>query len=403
MGWLAISGIIIGILIVLILLLILDFELGLKKYIKTAAVRTYPKRSSSMDIIASGPELFELMFADIKAATTQIYTLFYIVKDDDFSRSFLALLEQKAKQGLEVKLLVDYIGGHKIDKGALKKAQDAGVRFEFCNRPYFPYFFFSLQQRNHRKITVIDGKIGYLGGYNVGKEYIDDKPKLSPWRDYHLRMEGEGVEDLHQEFLIDWKRSSKQKDDYRHPDFSVMPKGSTEHMHFPSEGVRMEEELCRLLRETKQSLYIGTPYFIPTKKVFKEVLSAMDRGVTLKVIVPEKADHPLVKEASYPYLWEVIKRGALVHQFLNGFYHAKVLIIDGKMCDIGTANFDRRSFLLNNEMNCFIYDPVFIGRVMEVMDKDMGDSHQLTFDELKQLRKKAVLKEALAKSIQTLL
>ena len=402
MSWVWIAAIA-GFFVLLIFLLVLDFKLGRKDYIKKAELREYPVRSSMMELIANGPDLFEAMYADIKQAREQIYILFYIVKNDDFSRSFLHLLADKAREGLEVRLVVDFLGGYKIDKKALKAAKDAGVHFEFCNKPYFPFTFFSLQQRNHRKIAVIDGKTGYLGGYNVGKEYINDEPKFSPWRDYHLRIKGEGAADLHKEFVVDWNRSSKEFiDSDVHFDESLL-KGPVSHQFFPSEGVRMEEEMRKLLQKAQSSISIGTPYFIPSKMVFQELLKAMDRGVIVKVIVPERADHMLVKEASYPYLSEIIKRGALVHQFTQGFYHAKVLVIDQKLCDIGTANFDQRSFFLNNEMNCFVYDPVLIAQIISVMETDMSQSHHLTFEELKSIRKKAFFKEWMAKALEPLL
>ncbi|RDI41990.1 phospholipase D-like domain-containing protein [Falsibacillus pallidus] len=392
-----------GIIVLLVFLLVLDFKLGKKAYAKKAEWRDYPIRSSSIEMIADGTELFDQMFEDIKQAQKQIYILFYIIKNDDFSKSFLDLLGQKAKEGLEVRLLTDFLGGYKIDKKALKKAKEAGVLFEFCNKPYFPYTFFSLQQRNHRKIAVIDGKIGYLGGYNIGKEYINEKTGFSPWRDYHIRITGEGVVDLHKEFIVDWNRSSKKTIPSQNLNPEELPKGQISHKFFPSQGFRMEKEIGKMLKKAQSEIYIGTPYFIPTDDTFRELLRAMERGVTVKVIVPETADHPFVKEASFPYLFEIIKRGALVHQFTQGFYHAKVLIIDRKVCDIGTANFDRRSFLLNNEMNCFIYTPQMIEEILSVMDKDMAESHHLTLHEIKKLRKKNAVKELVGKSIEPLL
>ncbi len=236
-----------------------------------------------------------------------------------------------------------------------------------------------MQQRNHRKCAIIDGEIGYLGGYNVGKEYIDNDPVLSPWRDYHLRIKGESLQDLHEEFFVNWYRATGESSEKLPPKNT---NGTMKHCLFPTEGIRLEEQVCKLIDSAQDIIYIGTPYFIPSAKVMKRLIAALNRGITIKIIVPKKSDHLLVKEASFRYFRTLLAQGAHVYQYLNGFYHAKVIIIDTTVCQIGTANFDRRSLFLNHELNCYIYDQDFIERMIKVVEKDILDSHKLYKEEL---------------------
>ena len=182
---------------------ILDFKMGKRRFHQHSPTRDYSKRKGDIHLITHGKDLFSLFLSDIKEARLSIHILFYIVKDDRFSKEFLELLIKKAQEGTEVRLLVDWLGSHNTPKALIKELRNAGGYVAYSNRLTFPFPFFSLQQRNHRKISVIDGQIGYVGGYNVGKEYIDEDTILSPWRDYHLRILGESVGDLQNEFLVD--------------------------------------------------------------------------------------------------------------------------------------------------------------------------------------------------------
>lgn len=397
----------VSILILFIILIvaycILDYKMGRRNFHQNSPSRDYSKRKGDIHLITHGKDLFSLLFADINDAQSSIHILFYIVKDDQFSKNFLQLLIQKAKQGVEVRLLIDWLGSHNTPKSLIKEIRNAGGHVAYSNRLKFPYPFFSLQQRNHRKISVIDGKIGYVGGYNVGKEYTDEDPVLSPWRDYHLRIFGESVHDLQNEFLIDWNRSTKnpiEKDDKY---FSALPTGEMQHQFLPTEGLRLEHTVCELIEAAKESICIGTPYFIPSKTILGKLMDALKRGVKVRIIVPKKADHFLVKEASFFYLRALIGLGAEVYQYLNGFYHAKIIIVDEEICQIGTANFDRRSIYLNLEINCYIYDQDFIQKILTVVEKDICDSHCLSMEELKNTTFATKLKEVGAKAVEDFL
>ncbi|MGF3105639.1 cardiolipin synthase [Rossellomorea sp. DUT-2] len=401
MWWFILLLLIVGV----IVWLMIDFKLGRSRFIRTRTRRDYEKRNSNIKLFSRGPELFDQMFKEMKEAKSSIHVLFYIVQDDHFALRFMELLKDKAKEGVEVRLLMDQIGSHNVPKSKVRMLRDAGVEVAFCQKVSLPFLFFSSQQRNHRKITVIDGVIGYLGGYNVGKEYIDenDIPELSPWRDYHLRLEGEGVHDLQTEFCIDWFRGTKKdlKDEKKY--FPPSEKGSITHQIFPTEGVNIEDFFKKFIDDAKEEVIIGTPYFIPTPILMEALSDALERGVTVRIIIPNNADHMLVKEAAFPYFRTLLAKGAEVYQFMNGFYHAKVMIVDDYFCDLGTANFDKRSFFINLEINNLIYDKEFIHTLKKEMKKDMDASDMLSESDLASVSILTRIKERIASSISILL
>jgi len=433
-------------LLTIVLWIILDFTLGRRRHLLSVNHRETGILHGHFDIYMHGKEFFEDYFREIRNARHHVHVLFYIVKDDRFSQEFLGLLMDKAREGVEVRLLVDRLGSWRINRKDVKRLEASGVQVAFSDRVQFPFVFYSSQVRNHRKVTVIDGKLGYLGGFNIGKEYIDEKPKLSPWRDYHLKIMGEGVSFLQSEFFRDWRRArnnglQESGKPYRHrradltkggkgslramggffahrnflyevgsevstlndfPNvtehhyFPKLEKGDVRHQFVPTEAGLLEERFIMMVRKAREKIIIGTPYFIPSKRLFAELMSTLRNGVKITLLVPYTADHALVQEASYRFLRQLLREGAQVYQYKNGFYHAKTLIIDDKICDIGTANFDKRSLYLNKEMNCYLYDPNFIARVKEVLNKDLLDSEPLQLATLTKFNPYRTIKELIA-------
>jgi cardiolipin synthase A/B len=371
-----------GLLFFIILWLVLDFQLGKKKHLSIVSRKETAIIHGNFDIFTHGKKLFADYFQELRNANKHIHVLFYIVKDDAISQEFFSILKEKARAGVEVRLLIDRLGSLKVNKAAIKALQAAGVRFAYSNKIRLPFLFYSSQVRNHRKITIIDGKIGYLGGYNVGKEYIDEDPHLGIWRDYHLKITGRSVNFLQSEFLVDWHEYAGEDISGNAAYFPVLADGAIRHRFVPTEAHQLKQNYLRLIQKADQSMIIGTPYFIPCNKILNELLTAIKRGVQLSVIVPFTADHLLVQEASFRYFRKLIGAGASVYQYKKGFYHAKTLVIDDKLCDIGTANFDKRSMFLNKEINCYIYDPAIIQRLKAILKKDIDDSSPLTLAEL---------------------
>ncbi|WP_240628757.1 cardiolipin synthase [Bacillus salacetis] len=387
----------------IILLCIADFHFGRRYFVRNAYRRDYQKRHSDMELISTGPAFFERMFSDIKNASSSINCLFYIVENDHLGRQFFDLLIQKAKEGVEVRLLMDRIGSFKIRSKQVKELQECGIQVFFAEKPKLPFLFFSTQQRNHRKITVIDGKIGYLGGYNVGKAYIDEEPKLSPWRDYHMRIAGEGTADLQKEFCIDWKRASGEEILNKPSYFPELEKGAVEHRFFPSEGFKIESQFVSFITNARKSIFIGTPYFIPSKEVMDALEKALKRGIKVTIVTPERPDHPLVKEAAFKFFRRLIPLGADIYHYQNGFYHSKLIILDDEFCDLGTANFDLRSFYVNLELNNFTYTQSFVDEVRKEVQKDIEGSTLVDLEKINSVSIFTRVKEGIASMISILL
>lgn len=389
--------IIIGIAVLLIFLLFMDFHFGERAQRKITTRKNHPFRYSDFELFIDGTELFPSLFEEIQNAKSHIHILFYTIKTDSISQEFLTLLKTKADDGVEVRLILDWLGSIKIRKKIRENLKESGVQFAYCQLPTLPYLFYSLQVRNHRKITIIDGKTGFMGGFNIGKDYIHANFKLSPWRDYHLKITGEGVEDLQREFLLDWRDASKvnllQDSIY----FPAQNKGNSRHQIIPTQGVYLEEIVCNLIKNCKTSLFIGTPYFIPSKRIMNELVSALQRNVEITILLPNKADHLLVKEASFRYLRVLLHKGANVYQYMNGFFHGKLIILDDDIAFLGSANFDKRSFFLNHELNCSIYDLDTLKLVKSTINQDLKLSDQLQATDLKHVSLWTFIKECIAR------
>ncbi|MGG4265768.1 cardiolipin synthase [Peribacillus simplex] len=373
-----------------------DLKLGHKRYMKQATNIKYPPRNSDMTIFTSGKILFDDFVKEVKRAQHSIHILFYIVKNDKFSKDFLKLLQSKAEEGVEVRLLVDWVGSKKMSRKSIQELTKSGVHFSFSFKPKLPFLFYTIQKRNHRKITVIDGKIGYLGGFNIGKEYINQGEKLNPWRDYHLKMTGEGVRDLQEVFLSDWFYDTNEDHRGTPAYFPTLTPGSQAHQVVVTNGSDLEQSLISMIQQANNKIIIGTPYFIPSEILFHELRAALARNVSVTVIVPEKSDHVLVKEASFPYFRVLLKDGAEIMQFQRGFYHSKVILIDDTICDIGTANFDKRSLFLNSEINCLVFDRTFIADAEKELAVDLAESKSLSRDALSSMNVVRSAKESLA-------
>ncbi|WP_051556440.1 cardiolipin synthase [Alkalihalobacterium bogoriense] len=371
---------VLAVVILILVWLRLDFIGGMKVQKSEAHKRTQHTRQGHVSLLPTGDELFRTMFQEIEQAKSHIHVLFYIFKDDSISTKMANLLKEKAKQGVEVRLLVDRMGS-KLSKKSIQQLKKAGVSFAYSHPIQWPYLFFTFNRRNHRKITIIDGKIGFVGGYNVGDEYLGRDPKFGPWRDFHLRIEGDGVQDLQEQFLEDWRVATNKelKSDRYYPN---LKQGPISLRILPTDGVFLEEAFIDLIRQAKTTITIGTPYFIPGKALQGELMAAAKRGVAVRLLVPKQGDHPLVKEAAFPYFQELLEAGVEIYRYYRGFFHAKVVIIDRQVCDIGTANFDKRSFHINHEINCLIYDADFIKGVENEIEHDFSISERLTMQQL---------------------
>lgn len=384
------------VLFIFVFLVWLDFYLGKKKYrISPPITRLH---NGDGRFLPTGHQFFDALFQDIEKAVHHIHIQFYIFREDHIGKKMTSLLMQKAAEGVSIKLLVDYIGSFSIDKKTIQRFKKARIDFAFSNKPGFPFFLYRLNQRNHRKLTIIDGKIGYLGGFNVGDEYLGRDPDLGDWRDYHMRLEGEVVHALQKQFLVDWRRATKE---LLHME-AYYPKAEKKEKQFliqPSDGNGVYSFFLRHIQKAEKSIVIGSPYFIPGKEIHRALLDAVSRGVQITILVPKKPDHPLVQEASYPYFKDLLKAGCSIYQFKQGFFHAKAFLVDDELCDIGTANFDLRSFFTNGEINCIFKDHELIQTVKQVLETDFSHSDRLTLEHYNERTFWFKVKECIATAI----
>ncbi|MGG1572917.1 cardiolipin synthase [Fictibacillus sp. NRS-1165] len=349
----------------------LDFRLGKKNVVKKEldepAIYT-----GEASLITTGTEFFDTLFEEIEQATHHLHIQFYIFNEDCIGKEMTSLLKRKAREGVKVRLLVDYLGSFFLKKKAIHEMKLAGVQFAYSFKPGFPYFFYKLNRRNHRKITIIDGKKGFTGGFNVGDEYLGRDPKLGDWRDYHLQLHGPVVHAFQEQFLLDWEAASAEKlsgDSY----FPALDEGTqTFTSLFSTRQIYLF--FLQQIEQAETKIFIGSPYFIPDAKLQNALLDALKRGVEVTLLVPMKSDHPLVKEASYPFIRELLKSGGHVYQYYEGFFHAKVFMVDENICDIGTANFDLRSLFTNSEVNCVFTDQKLIRSALKTIEDDLARS-----------------------------
>jgi cardiolipin synthase A/B len=383
---------IILLLAILCILAGIDFYFGHKKQVSLELPPS--KTRGEMQFISTGYHFFDALFRDISEAAIHIHIQFYILRDDELGHELCGLLIRKAKEGVKVRLLLDFLGSHGVKKETIQSLKQAGIHFQYTNKPGFPYFLYRVNHRNHRKVAIIDGKIGYIGGYNVGNEYIGKDTKLGDWRDYHLKVNGPINDELQQSFIADWNVASGENVEAPLID-NPQEAAQKEFMLVHSNGDAVYRFFYEKIQRAKKSILIGSPYFIPGKKMNRALLRALKRGVKLTLLIPMKPDHILVQEASFLYLKPLLEAGAEIYQFHEGFYHSKVLMFDEEICDIGTANFDFRSFFFNDEINCIFTEKAYIQEVKKVIESDLARSEKLTLQRLKEIRTIGVrLKEA---------
>lgn len=338
-------------------------------------------------LFTDGGELFAAMKDDMRAAQEHIHLLYYIFRNDVLGREILDILCERARNGVEVRLIYDSLGSLFYSKRIFKKLRLAGGRVE----PFSPLLFtlgshLRLNYRNHRKITVIDGRIGYVGGMNIGVEYMGQNKRLSPWRDTHLRLTGSAASFLQERFLLDWMsvtdREKTPEELCRY--FPAPLRKGTLGMQIVSGGPdttvnAIKSGFLEMVYAARERVYIQTPYFSPDDSLIDALRIAAGSGVDVRLMLPGVPDHRFVHGASLSYARLVLGRGVRIFLY-QGFLHAKTIVVDGRMASIGTANFGHRSFALNFEVNAFFYSPGFAAACERVFLADQRMCSELSED-----------------------
>jgi len=341
-------------------------------------------------LLIDGEATFSAIFDSIDTATDYVLVQFFIIKDDELGRELQQRLIQKAREGVRIYLLYDAIGSHKLPASYLQSLRDAGIEaVAFSGSGRGGGHFFRINFRNHRKIVVVDGHTAYVGGHNVGNEYVgkSKNPDLRPWRDTHVEVYGPAVLGIQLAFLEDWYWATHQ-----------IPKVSAEPVFANTDNQRVlvlpsgpadDLDTCGLLfteliHSARQRIWIVSPYFVPDDTVVSALQLAALRGVDVRIMLPEKPDHMLVYLAKFSYLAETLPFGIKVFSYHAGFLHQKVVLVDNEIAGIGTANLDNRSFRLNFEITLLFVDKTCVKDVENMLENDFSHCRQMEMKEIEQ-------------------
>lgn len=352
--------------------------------------------NNDVEIFTDGLEKFDSLKKDLLKAKKYIYFQYYIIKDDIVFRSIIPILKQKAKEGVKVCIIYDGMGCRLIKNKVWKDLEKSGIETVSFFPPILGQFNVRANYRNHRKIVVIDGHVGYIGGFNVGKEYISLDKRFGYWRDTHLKIVGEAVSSIEMRFVMDWNYATNKISRRLKFKFNKLYPSSKNKVGIQiiSSGPDLTEPIIRdniikMISLAKKSVKIQTPYFILDEAMMTALKIALHSGVDVQIMIPNKADHPVVNSASRYFAGQLIELGAKCYEYTKGFIHAKSVVIDDTICTVGTANMDIRSFKLNFEVNAVIFDKEVSKKLGDAFNNDTNDSILVT---LQDYRKRGIFR-----------
>ena len=331
-------------------------------------------RGNRVDLLVDGDATFTSIFEGIDRAQTYVLVQFFIVHDDDLGRALKERLIAKANQGVRVYFIYDEIGCHDLPRSYIRELRDAGVEMREFNTRKGRRNRLQINFRNHRKIVVVDGQVAWIGGHNVGDEYLGKSPKFGHWRDTHVRIEGPSVLQAQISFSEDWYWAAESL-----PELSWTPHRASDGSDLPvlivPTGPADDLETANLMfvhaiNSARERIWIASPYFVPDISVLFALQLAGLRGVDVRILIPDEPDHLLVFLAAYSYFDEAAETGARFYRYTDGFLHEKAMLIDDQVATVGTANFDNRSFRLNFEVTAAIADAAFVRDVEQMFERD---------------------------------
>ena len=371
--------------------------------------QSFVTSNNSVETYTNMNDKFDQMIKDIEAAEDHIHFQYYIFKLDGIGNRLYKALLKKQKEGVSVRILYDDIGSRSLSLKNFTDIKEHGGLVEAFFPSKLPLVNPRINNRNHRKIVVIDGRIGYIGGSNVGDEYIGLDPKMGAWRDTHLRIEGNAVKSLQLRFMLDWnshdtRNNMKHEDRYFPEIFSVGDITMQIASSGPDEDYQqIKYGYLKMINSAKKEIYIQSPYFIPDQSIMEALKITLLSGVKVKIMIPSFPDHPFVYWATYSNVATLMYMGAEVYMYQPGFLHQKVFVIDDEIVSIGTTNVDNRSFILNFEVNAFIYNTEEAIKSRKIFENDIQHCEILTIEKYEARGNWIKLKEGLANLIEPIL
>jgi cardiolipin synthase A/B len=387
-----------------------DSFLSKKKLINLLEQNSYALLTvnNSVEIIQEGKRKFSQLMKDLHGAQKFIHMAYFIWRDDDMTKKVKNVLIKKAGEGVEVRILVDALGSIKLSPGYKKELRNAGVRI-------YRYFDFgslftlhTINYRNHRKIVVIDGHIGYTGGMNMGKEYIDGEFGYNCWRDTHIRLIGDGVKFLQAIFVLEWENTTKEKIlgiKY----FPVIEKNlGAIKMQVAVSGPdsqwdSVKQMYFEMICSAKKNIYIQTPYFVPDETLMDALKAAALSGIEVQIMLTGVPDKKLPYWTAFTYFEELLEAGARIFHYNKCFLHSKTIAVDSEVCSIGTANFDIRSFDINYELMVVFYDCALTVKLEQDFEHDLVECSEMTREKYDQIDSIVKFRNSAARLLSPLL
>lgn len=358
---------------------------------------------NDIDVFTSGTEKMEALKADLRAASSSICIQYYIIADDTIGREIRDILIERARAGVSVKFIYDHVGSWGTPSRFFKEMQEAGIQAYPFFKVTFPQLGTKINWRNHRKICIIDGRTGYIGGMNIADRYLTGGPRFDSWRDTHARVRGPIVASLLYSFAVDWNFMGQPLiDDSADPEatadkgdvgMQMLTSGPT------SQWADIEFVFHKAIASAKKRIYIQTPYFLPTDSLLKSLQAAALSHVDVRVMIPERSDSAMLTFASESYISECLRAGIKFYRYTAGMLHSKTIVVDDEFSSIGSSNFDFRSFEHNFEANLFIYSHRVNERMAEIFRDDI---HRCTRVEPAQWRSRPLWHKAMQSLLRLL-
>ncbi len=341
--------------------------------------------NNEVDILTNGSEKYNELFETLLLAKDHIHVEYFIIKSDYIGNKLKDILIMKSKEGVDVKVLYDAVGCWRLSSSYVLELKNAGVNVKKFSPVVFPVLSRELNYRNHRKIVVVDGKYGFVGGINVGNEYLGLNHKLGFWRDTHLKLKGDSVKRLQKIFLKDWAFVTGKLIDEERYYPEILSSGSSK-VQIADSGPDTSWESIKhvyfkMINLASDRLWLTSPYFVPDEGIKQALISAAFSGIDVKIIIPSNPDHYLVYWATRDNLGDFLKAGVKIYTYTKGFIHSKLMICDDNIASVGTANMDIRSFDMNYEVNAIIYDKEVVNLLETSYLNDLKYCKRVTLEE----------------------
>jgi len=355
-------------------------------------------------VLINGENKFSALFEDIKNARHHIHIEYYIINSSRIGNRLILLLCEKAEEGVSVRVSYDYVASQLSSK-AVKKMKSCGIEIYPFMPVWFPNLTRKLNYRNHRKLAIIDGNIGFVGGINICDEYVNFEENPTEklfWRDTHLRIEGHAVKSLQAQFLLNFNFVSGKILEVKDEFFPKIDLSEQTAVQIAASGPDTDwqnimEAILTAINTADTYIYITTPYFIPNNQILTALCMASRIGVDVKIIIPEIGDSVIARYATNSYIEQLLESGVQVYHYHKGMVHAKTMVVDGVLTSIGSCNLDNRSFDINFEINAFLYDKEVANEMTEVYKTDLKETTQLILEDWRQRPALEKLREALAR------